>query len=195
MKLLVVFLLVGSMLVLSEGFPEPEPGPEAEPTEEREADTESADEESADGDAEHSVVKRARRCPCGWRRFGTRCLVVKGPLKWVDAQRRCQSMGGNLLSVHNAQQINQALSLLGKRRTWIAASDAQEEGQWLNVDGTPFNYANWCSGEPNNAGGREHCVEINNTGTGGRNTYGRKCWNDVSCRSRLHSICTRRVNS
>ncbi|XP_030017431.1 galactose-specific lectin nattectin-like isoform X1 [Sphaeramia orbicularis] len=186
MKLLVVFLLVGSMMVLSEGFPEPEPGPEAEPTEEREADTESADEESADGDAEHSVVKRATRCPCGWRQFGTLCLVVNEKMKWTDAQRRCQSIGGNLLSVHNAQQNNHTLSLLGNKRAWIAGFDAQEEGQWLNVDGTPFNYTNWCRGQPDNAHGKEHCVEVN--------FRGRRCWNDFVCTKLLYSICATTVN-
>uniref|UniRef100_A0A673ADT4 C-type lectin domain-containing protein n=2 Tax=Sphaeramia orbicularis TaxID=375764 RepID=A0A673ADT4_9TELE len=95
-------------------------------------------------------------------------------------------MGGNLLSVHNAQQNNQALSLLGNNRTWIAGSDAQEEGQWLNVDGTPFNYTNWCSGQPDNHGGRESCAEVNFSG--------RRCWNDFVCTKLLYSICATTVN-
>ncbi|XP_030018036.1 galactose-specific lectin nattectin-like isoform X3 [Sphaeramia orbicularis] len=169
MKLLVVFLLVGTMMVLSEGFPEPEPGPEAKPTE-----------------GKNSVVKRAAGCPFGWTQFGRRCLIVNAPMKWTDAQNHCLSMKGNLLSIHNVYQNSWAMSLMGGRRTWIAGSDAQEDGQWFNVDGTRFNYANWCHGEPNNHGGQEHCAEINYSD--------QRCWNDAPCLMHLHSICARKVN-
>ncbi|XP_030018682.1 galactose-specific lectin nattectin-like [Sphaeramia orbicularis] len=117
---------------------------------------------------------------------GSMMVLSEGRLKWTDAQKHCLSMGGNLLSVHNAQQNNQALSLLGNNRTWIAGSDAQEEGQWLNVDGTPFNYTNWCSGQPDNHGGRESCAEVNFSG--------RRCWNDFVCTKLLYSICATTVN-
>uniref|UniRef100_A0A673BGV4 Galactose-specific lectin nattectin-like n=1 Tax=Sphaeramia orbicularis TaxID=375764 RepID=A0A673BGV4_9TELE len=200
MKLLVVFLLVGTMMVLSEGFPEPEPGPEAESSEESEPETESPDDESPDNESpddgspdeespdedKNSVVKRAVGCPFGWTQFGRRCLIVNAPMKWTDAQNHCLSMKGNLLSIHNVYQNSWAMSLMGGRRTWIAGSDAQEDGQWFNVDGTRFNYANWCHGEPNNHGGQEHCAEINYSD--------QRCWNDAPCLMHLHSICARKVN-
>ncbi|XP_042609964.1 lithostathine-like [Cyprinus carpio] len=35
-------------------------------------------------------------------------------------------------------------------RCWLGVQDAVEEGQWLWSDGTPYDYSNWCSKEPNN---------------------------------------------
>lgn len=45
---------------------------------------------------------------------------------------------------------------------------------WGWLDGTPYDdeaYTNWAGGEPNNSGGTENCVEMNDDGT----------WNDANC--------------
>jgi hypothetical protein len=54
-------------------------------------------------------------------------------------------------------------------RVWIGLSDEIVEGTFLWDSGEPLTYTNWCAGEPNNANGTEHYVEML-TGSG--------CWND-----------------
>ena len=36
---------------------------------------------------------------------------------------------------------------------------------FTNVDGTPFDYNHWNTGQPTNAGGVEYCVEVSDTST------------------------------
>lgn len=44
---------------------------------------------------------------------------------------------------------------------WMGASDIQREGQWLWISGTPLpNSFPWSGGQPDNAGGKEDCLEI-----------------------------------
>ncbi|RXN28931.1 galactose-specific lectin nattectin-like protein [Labeo rohita] len=59
---------------------------------------------------------------------------------------------------------------------WITA----EDGEWMWSDGTPYDYTNWCSVEPN-VGGSENCMEINWTIN--------HCWNDRACFESLGYAC------
>ncbi|CAM4612025.1 unnamed protein product [Leuciscus chuanchicus] len=104
-----------------------------------------------------------RRCPRGWTTFGRRCYkYFSKSAPWITAERNCQSFGANLASVHDRSENDFLLSLLpSSTRTWVGAHDGEQDGDWLWRDGTVFDYANWCSGEPNNAGGPENCLEIN----------------------------------
>nr|XP_023686758.1 lactose-binding lectin l-2-like [Paramormyrops kingsleyae] len=68
----------------------------------------------------------------------------------------------------------------GHAKPWV---DAQE-GTWLWIDGTPFDFAKWNPGEPNNHG-KEDCVEINHGAEKG--------WNDLKCTTLLPSICAKRL--
>ena len=63
-------------------------------------------------------------------------------------------------------------------RTWIGGYRIIENGdEFVWIDGTPWNYQNWNTGEPNNSG-NERCVE---TSMGN--------WNDEKCRSERSSVC------
>ncbi|KAK6028959.1 lectin C-type domain protein [Ostertagia ostertagi] len=55
--------------------------------------------------------------------------------------------------------------------------------QWAWTDGTSFDYSNWAVGEPNNADGNEHCVQIYSDHEGTdpvKDTQFQK-WNDYYC--------------
>ncbi|XP_075307964.1 ladderlectin-like [Odontesthes bonariensis] len=138
---------------------------------------------------ESHVFKR-EACNPGWTSINGRCFIyIPRPRTWAQAQRNCISLGGNLASVHSAQEYHdiQRLILKGShasKQTWIGGSDAQENGVWLWADGSSFGYSHWCKGEPNNAGGWQHCLQMNYSGS--------KCWDDQTCNVRLPSVCSTR---
>uniref|UniRef100_A0A673BE91 C1q-related factor-like n=1 Tax=Sphaeramia orbicularis TaxID=375764 RepID=A0A673BE91_9TELE len=106
MKLLVVFLLVGTMMVLSEGFPEPEPGPEAKPTE-----------------GKNSVVKRAAGCPFDWIGFRN------------DTERKIGAMKEQLAALANRQNNSEKwIEDLERKVIFSAATDGSGAVGPFNTD-------------------------------------------------------------
>ncbi|XP_069561856.1 ladderlectin-like [Brachyistius frenatus] len=143
-----------------------------------------------DQTAKSHLVKRSAFCSAGWSKFNGRCFhYIPRPMTWARAEKNCESLGGNLASVHNIMEYHeiQRLIMSGSheyKETWIGGSDAQENNMWLWSDGQPFYYSNWCSGEPNNGRWSQHCIQVN---------YGdMKCWDDMQCNSRRPSVCVKR---
>ncbi|XP_072232976.1 ladderlectin-like, partial [Leuresthes tenuis] len=61
---------------------------------------------STETEGEKHVVKRALRCPGGWRRYGRRCFrYFPRRYTWAQAERYCQVYSGNLASVHNLHEF------------------------------------------------------------------------------------------
>nr|XP_055046129.1 ladderlectin-like [Misgurnus anguillicaudatus]XP_055046130.1 ladderlectin-like [Misgurnus anguillicaudatus]XP_055046131.1 ladderlectin-like [Misgurnus anguillicaudatus] len=130
------------------------------------------------------------KCPNGWTPFGVQCYkFFSRSVKWVTAEKNCQSVDANLASVHNIVENNFLLSLLvsAKTRAWIGGHDGEQEGEWLLTDGSQFDFTNWCSSQPDNHGGTEHCLEIN--------THDSHCWNDVPCSNTMGYICAKPLRS
>ncbi|XP_067298921.1 ladderlectin [Pseudorasbora parva] len=130
-----------------------------------------------------------RKCPRGWEKFGTQCFKYISESKtWAEAEQHCVDHGGNLASVQSKVTSNFLKTFVKKHstgitRTWIGAHDAPQELIWFWSDGSKFEYNDWHTGEPNNGGGAERCVEM---GFGDE-----KRWNDARCDTRLHFICCR----
>ncbi|KAL3975130.1 hypothetical protein ACER0C_023756 [Sarotherodon galilaeus] len=57
-----------------------------------------------------------------------------------------------------------------------------EETVWMWSDGSQFDFINWASGQPDNAGGIEDCMEIN---------YGGDYVSDAGCNSDNSFVCVR----
>ena len=124
-------------------------------------------------------------CPQdGWVRYGNfHYLIIDIPtLKWSDARRTCQMLGGDLAIIKSAAENNFIFTLLRKQKTitnwgvWLGfVRKADNKFYW--IDDTPLakGYTAWSSGEPNNAGGNEKCGNM--FGKGSR--AGK--WNDISC--------------
>ncbi|XP_053199129.1 chondrolectin-like, partial [Scomber japonicus] len=129
-------------------------------------------------------------CPCGWTRIHGRCFrYISRPLRWAQAEKYCQRLGGNLASIHSYWQYRRIQWMIRRachqlRETWIGGTDAQEERTWLWSDGTPFRYQRWCRGEPNNHKGSQHCLTMNHSAC--------KCWDDMHCWRRKPFVCVRR---
>jgi hypothetical protein len=90
-------------------------------------------------------------------------------------------------SAADNQDIQEVMAAVTEGAYWVGATDAAQEGTWRWVDGTTFwsngaalGYSNWISatGEPNNVGGIEHCMEVGNGD-----------WNDVECSRGLPFVC------
>ncbi|XP_028449607.1 galactose-specific lectin nattectin-like isoform X2 [Perca flavescens] len=130
-------------------------------------------------------------CPPDWRQFGSHCFsFIIGPKTWPDAETFCQTAGGNLASIHSAEEHtfirNYIKEVIGTDKyTWIGGSDAVKEGTWMWTDGSKFNYKSWGVGEPNHAGGAENCLVIN---WGGGNN-----WNDWACTIPNSFVCSKNL--
>ncbi|CAM9994962.1 unnamed protein product, partial [Heterosigma akashiwo] len=96
-----------------------------------------------------------------------------------DAQTACEALGGMLASIDSSDVDSEVLDLTGGMTVWIGLNDESTEGTYMWADGTSVSYTNWNSGEPNDYGDSEDCVEM--TSSGG--------WNDNSCSNTQASVC------
>ncbi|XP_073724572.1 ladderlectin isoform X2 [Misgurnus anguillicaudatus] len=129
-------------------------------------------------------------CPYGWTPFGVKCYkFVSVSVDWVTAEKNCQSVDANLASVRSTIEHNFLLSLIVPPTTsaWVGGHDGEIDGQWLWSDGSQNHFSNWCPGQPDNHGGREHCLEINYSND--------RCWNDAPCSSTMSYICAKPMRS
>ncbi|XP_039267956.2 macrophage mannose receptor 1-like isoform X2 [Styela clava] len=112
-------------------------------------------------------------CPEDWWIYRGYCIKVFGigeqdKLNWTDARDECMALGGNLVSVSNAQQQSYITSMLiGINATdmWIGLNDLFGEGSFVWRDGTSYQFTNWKHGEPNSpayriAAANQDCVKM-----------------------------------
>uniref|UniRef100_A0A3B5R1K5 C-type lectin domain-containing protein n=1 Tax=Xiphophorus maculatus TaxID=8083 RepID=A0A3B5R1K5_XIPMA len=126
---------------------------------------------------------RSLSCPSGWTLINSRSEVISNNI------RNCLSMGANLASVQDLNEYNQIQIIItaaghGAKQAWIGGTNAQEESIWLWSDGSRFNYTHWCSGQNNNDGGNQRCLQINYSGA--------KCWDDLGSNHNLPSVCAKK---
>jgi len=96
-----------------------------------------------------------------------------------SAEAACETLGGTLASITSADMNSELVSLAGGNSVWIGLSDQSTEGTYVWEDGSEPTYTSWASGEPNDYGGAEDCVEMWSSGN----------WNDDSCSDNKESIC------
>ncbi|XP_037650483.1 lactose-binding lectin l-2-like [Sebastes umbrosus] len=140
---------------------------------------------------EHEVKLQRANCPMFWYSFNNRCYkYVATDMTWADAEIHCVSEGANLVSIHNLDEENFVKSLIKnfdhtEGRTWIGLSDIHKEGTWMWSDGSAVDFVFWNTGEPNNNGGHEHCVQNNYDNA--------QKWNDGQCSDIIPSVCASRI--
>uniref|UniRef100_A0A3Q3RXI8 Ladderlectin-like n=2 Tax=Mastacembelus armatus TaxID=205130 RepID=A0A3Q3RXI8_9TELE len=129
-------------------------------------------------------------CPSGWTEYCGRCFTyVPREMTWADAQKNCQTLGGNLASVRDKHEYGVIQKVIsdskGTGLAWIGGSDAQQEGSWFWINGDNFKYTNWAPGEPNNHDGAQNCIQMN--------FADQKLWDDLHCKTPLPSICAKNL--
>ena len=117
---------------------------------------------------------------------GSNYKFFREHVSWKEAQRRCESMGGNLANVESSAE-NAFIHSLARRQyqpdrkdgLWLGASDEQSEGNWKSVSGDRLRFTNWGKGQPNNKQNAEHFLMmwIGNDGS----------WSDQPERSHQHT--------
>ncbi|XP_078146312.1 ladderlectin-like [Centroberyx gerrardi] len=118
-------------------------------------------------------------CALGWSPYGSRCFIFNNnPVNWVQAEQHCLTLGANLASVHSLEEYEFIQAMVkgssgSLPETWIGGSDNAQDRTWFWSDGSSFDYLLWNSGEPNNSGGREPCIEMNH---GGRSCQFHPIW-------------------
>jgi len=75
---------------------------------------------------------------------------------WDLAKKKCESVGGQLAVIKDAETWACVRKLVSRRECWLGGTDEKQEGTWKWVDGTPLSYTNWLDGEPNNSNNAEH---------------------------------------
>merc|ERR1711997_262685 len=126
-------------------------------------------------------------CPSPWTLLSTGCyLFDTTPRNWTDANQFCKGRFSKLIEVETNEE-NDALveefirkdwnSL--KLEPWLGLTDLKDEGTFLwSSLGQEANYTNWQPGQPNNAGGSDHCVHYDSAW----NT-----WNDRPCDTKAYA--------
>ncbi len=100
------------------------------------------------------------------------------PLTWPLADRACEQLGGQLVSIDSPAENDAMAGILlksagGQERAtcWLGFSDSGVEGQFRLQDGTPLLpplYTNWQPGEPDNSNGSEDAGAFNASFSNGR---------------------------
>ncbi|XP_053335428.1 CD209 antigen-like protein E [Clarias gariepinus] len=106
---------------------------------------------------------------------------------WTESRQDCIKRGADLVIINSREEQEFIIKQVnGKIQAWIGLSDRETEGEWKWVDGTPLTTEFWASGEPNNGGGDENCVEFYSGDTG-------NFWNDLKCFTKLKWICEKHL--
>lgn len=82
--------------------------------------------------------------------------VFDEKLEWHEAKKRCETMGGYLACIETKEEQAFITKLADGRYLCLGATDEQKEDCWMWVNGAPFTYECWMSGQPNNYGGDEN---------------------------------------
>ncbi|XP_063741471.1 macrophage mannose receptor 1-like isoform X2 [Eleginops maclovinus] len=127
-------------------------------------------------------------CAIGWSRVGSRNYCLKlfkqsqsDMRTWFDARKYCMDLGGDLLSIHSAEDLESITTRGGYGRAWIGLSAPDPTTGYVWNDGSPLNFQHWKHDEPNNKHNIESCTEIDIDRA--------KQWNDLHCESFRDWLC------
>lgn len=139
-----------------------------------------------------SEDKCVEACEQDWERNGEHCYLWNtGAKNWTDAEDFCQKAGGHLASAVHTNATNNFILEETKRRglnrLWLGGNDLEEDGAWKWTDCTPWEDTFWstATGEPNNWGGPEDCLEI----------FHNWKWNDFPCSREQGFVCSKKICS
>ncbi|XP_048051388.1 CD209 antigen-like protein C isoform X1 [Megalobrama amblycephala] len=101
---------------------------------------------------------------------------------WSESRQYCRDHGGDLVII-DTEEKQKSISSLIKERVWIGLTDIENEGNMTWVDNSTLRQGFWLSGEPNDQGGSEDCIELMPENPVLNN------WNDLPCSLKRKGIC------
>ncbi len=73
-------------------------------------------------------------------------------IQWSSAKARCEFLGGHLVTIGDEKENRFLTPLIaGGSSYFLGASDAEREGEWAWVDGSPMDFTNWYKGQPDDS--------------------------------------------
>ena len=99
---------------------------------------------------------------------GLRYKFFDESISFVDAEMRCEKMGGRLVVIMNNGINSFVFKLTNGSKSWIGLK--RVDGSWLLSNGKPASFTKWKSGQPNN--GNEIYGGISYQGTAEWEDYG-----------------------
>ncbi len=126
-------------------------------------------------------------CPSGFRYWCGECWAIDTINRnWFDASANCYALHGYLATVRSSKENRWVYEFLrmydnAGRDVWIGLNDVSKEGSMVWSDGSTSNFTNFNIGQPDNAGGGEHCAQYWNNKNG--------AWNDAGCNVAIRSLC------
>lgn len=76
-------------------------------------------------------------CPSNYTKVGNKCLqIVNGEINWYQAERACHSMGANLISLKNSEELDQLNNWLNivaplALSFWSSGNSLGQEGHYF----------------------------------------------------------------
>ena len=107
-------------------------------------------------------------------------------MDWKSAKSACEAPGSNLAVLNWKTELREFPQLLkstgaNKHYLWIGLyRDPKNKRRWLWVDGSTAYFTSWDTGQPDNFGSNEDCVEFRMKS---------EKWNDKECFCSLPYIC------
>ncbi|KAJ8031428.1 Alpha-N-acetylgalactosamine-specific lectin [Holothuria leucospilota] len=145
-------------------------------------------------------------CPDGWTHWKGGCYrFFNDPsLSWDDAETYCKKYAlscdicpdktGHLAIIESEEENNFVFNFWKSvrpspvkefpQRVWIGFNDKEQEGNYIWVDGTPFQYSNWNPNQPGQLRESQDCGQMWRL----RNSDLGK-WNDFTCHEQLAFLC------
>uniref|UniRef100_A0A671TNW3 Galactose-specific lectin nattectin-like n=1 Tax=Sparus aurata TaxID=8175 RepID=A0A671TNW3_SPAAU len=154
------------------------------------ADPEGETDLNSGPEVTSSIAELMPSCPPGWTSYSIRCfLYVPSTMTWANAEKYCQSQGGNLASVHSFDEQHVIQTMIQRQTSgyplaWLGGCDAAQEGTWFWSDGTPFSYNYWATGQPDNRA-NANCLLMN---------FGdQKKFDDQPCHYGMPFVCGKKL--
>ncbi|KAM6467773.1 uncharacterized protein PHA67_023415 [Liasis olivaceus] len=115
-----------------------------------------------------------------WRRFQTNSYYFSHPAeKWEMARKKCADVDSHLLIINSKKEQDFVIQNV-EYSIWLGLNDAEEEGTWRWVDGSPLEKGFWRQGEPSDSGTTgEDCAVLYKEGN----------WNDIHCDTKASFVC------
>uniref|UniRef100_A0A3B1IVJ1 C-type lectin domain-containing protein n=1 Tax=Astyanax mexicanus TaxID=7994 RepID=A0A3B1IVJ1_ASTMX len=118
-----------------------------------------------------------QECGEGWVKFMGSCYIHSNERKtWTSAEQHCQELNAHLVSIKMILYCSQAQDY-----QWIGLSDTDKESEFRWTDGSPLQFENWRTNQPDDYFNSEDCVVMI------WHEFGQ--WNDVPCNYHLPFTC------